>query len=795
MPSSVRELLVFIASPGDLATERRRIRDLEGDLNSAFDSFGIRLRVVGWEHVQPEVGRPQATINPLVNGCDVFVGLLHRRWGTPTGTHRSGFEEEFELALECCTRTGSPAIGMFFAELSAEDVADPGPQLLSVLAFQQRVREERLLLYKTYTGPDQLVGLVKDYLTSQILEHLRAEPPLSERAELGTASTAQDEEDALPSISEHDDLAEPRRQVIGVVENLVKFMRGEEHDDPLDVDRLELVTAILARDEPILGTHLVNRLYSRLDDLALAPGEVDVWMRAVFHDLAQATSPEMETVPGWKVIAGNLARETESAFEHAIRIAGARPSSDDATVLCGALKRLTAMRIRPDILWAPDLEPTSTSGDETATDSAVGQSSDARDGAWLKLFVASPGVDLTVEYLVTVATSADAGLISSLSRLEGLSAVSSGALGALADLLMGNAADLVAIAPSSDSKYPETSKFIKGMMEAAPAAMLIDLLKTGNVSLRRHGLSVLIAREAADADVVRQVLSWRDRKSTELLVVAATVDTELASLVLELSTQDKVTLDDQFRAQLLRATRPEEELLESFTGSPWEVAQFEAAVDKDEKLYQAVRAFLDGGTWLDGVLDRTLEGHPDLLRWTLTQYRLLACRMLASSDARLPGDAALIAAEVDRDDFFSRRGALEALVEVMGPDSSLPAGSLAKVDQWISTDELDNLLRSPSAAVFYELMLNTQERSVRRSLSVWFLQQAERTRDELVEACYDEDERVRIEAVRALARREGKSWLERFLEDYRGRGRPYWYNVVCFLDASLYGPSSDVAHP
>ncbi len=109
-------------------------------------------------------------INPWVDDRDIFIGMLNRRWGTPTGAFSSGFEEEYERALG---RTGDfgPAMALFFRQLSAEETADPGEQLQQVLAFQQRVREERKALYATFGSTDDLelkiVRFLSDFLAEQ----------------------------------------------------------------------------------------------------------------------------------------------------------------------------------------------------------------------------------------------------------------------------------------------------------------------------------------------------------------------------------------------------------------------------------------------------------------------------------------------------------------------------------------------------------------------------------------------------------------------------------------------------
>ncbi len=43
------------------------------------------LRLVPEEGIEPTRRRPQEAINKALDECELFVGLLWRRWGQPTG--------------------------------------------------------------------------------------------------------------------------------------------------------------------------------------------------------------------------------------------------------------------------------------------------------------------------------------------------------------------------------------------------------------------------------------------------------------------------------------------------------------------------------------------------------------------------------------------------------------------------------------------------------------------------------------------------------------------------------------
>lgn len=167
---TIRNILtVFMASPSDVASERLAVAAVVNRINrrSARD-LGWQLEVVGWEDTIPGYGRPQSRINPDLERCDVFVGILWKRWGSPTGTHSSGFHEEFEGAMQRRASSAGPEILLYLRDLGNEASQDPGPQLESVLRFRQQLNDASNVLYKSYVDVDEFTELL-DYHLSSIL--------------------------------------------------------------------------------------------------------------------------------------------------------------------------------------------------------------------------------------------------------------------------------------------------------------------------------------------------------------------------------------------------------------------------------------------------------------------------------------------------------------------------------------------------------------------------------------------------------------------------------------------------
>ncbi|MCX6179635.1 MAG: DUF4062 domain-containing protein [Chlorobiales bacterium] len=81
-----RKISVFIASPSDLANERRFFKNAIRQLNAGFgDGANIEFEPLGWEDTLASTGRrSQGVINEEIDKCDVFILAMYRRWGQDT---------------------------------------------------------------------------------------------------------------------------------------------------------------------------------------------------------------------------------------------------------------------------------------------------------------------------------------------------------------------------------------------------------------------------------------------------------------------------------------------------------------------------------------------------------------------------------------------------------------------------------------------------------------------------------------------------------------------------------------
>ncbi len=121
MPRQPKLLRIFVASPSDVAEERTRLESIVDEINKTISSSsGTQLELVKREtDVVPGIGAyPQDVINQQVgDNIDIFIGILWKKFGTPTTVALSGTEEEFNRAYEKHTMNpGSIRIMFYFNE-------------------------------------------------------------------------------------------------------------------------------------------------------------------------------------------------------------------------------------------------------------------------------------------------------------------------------------------------------------------------------------------------------------------------------------------------------------------------------------------------------------------------------------------------------------------------------------------------------------------------------------------------------------------------------------------------------
>ena len=162
---------VMIASPGDVATERRTAREIIHEWNAvhAEDRRTVLLPVTWETNAAPAMGdRAQEIINKqLVRGADLLIAVFWTRLGTPTGVAKSGTIEEIEEHLQ----SGKPAMLYFSSTPVRPDSVDE-VQYRALREFKASVLQRGLV--EEYESVSEFREKLSRQLSQTIIQHFPA---------------------------------------------------------------------------------------------------------------------------------------------------------------------------------------------------------------------------------------------------------------------------------------------------------------------------------------------------------------------------------------------------------------------------------------------------------------------------------------------------------------------------------------------------------------------------------------------------------------------------------------------
>ena len=296
MTDSRKVVKVFLASPGDLGEERKAAKFVVDEFNALYaDEFGYQIDLVGWEDTVSVFGRPQAIINRELERCELFVGLMWKKWGTPPdscGPYSSGFEEEFRTSLDRRETDGRPEISLLFKEIGSEFLTDPGDDLKKVLAFKEALKTERKLLFEVFENLRDFETKFRRCVSTYVTKlRAREAQKVSSESQAPAAET-----EASP----------PIRQTALSTEGMTflrEFIAKAGHDpdeDPIgaaEVARFRLLSTIVgthANDDRSLDVHDANILFLEARRFVFGDSELNGLLQSGLDHYAQ------ENVPIWR---------------------------------------------------------------------------------------------------------------------------------------------------------------------------------------------------------------------------------------------------------------------------------------------------------------------------------------------------------------------------------------------------------------------------------------------------------------------------------------------------------------
>lgn len=281
--TEVRKVIrAFLASPGGLDIERKIARDVVNEFNEIWaDQLGFQVELMGWEETVAGFGRAQELINQDVDKCDLFIGMMWNRWGTPPdteGKYTSGFHEEFDRCMQRRETAGQPEICIYFKDVPEEQLADPGQELGKVLAFKKQIIDEKKILFQNFSDGEDIAALIRKRVSRFVFDIRNRELDALEAVDESKPTLLSDARSLATKSGEVDSPFSPEG-----FDFLQNFVDRIHHKDALkelqavDIARIRLLSNSISKagnDGVDVGVHDLNLLFTNRFNLTL--GEVEI---------------------------------------------------------------------------------------------------------------------------------------------------------------------------------------------------------------------------------------------------------------------------------------------------------------------------------------------------------------------------------------------------------------------------------------------------------------------------------------------------------------------------------------
>lgn len=193
MSKDVKHLGVFVASPSDVAEERKILESVITEINlTSRDAHNIHLDLIKWEtHVRPGFGgdTQEVVTRQIGHDYDIFLGIMWGRFGSPTQHAESGTEEEFNQALSRWKDSQESVEIMFYFKDAGIPPSKQNPeQLAKVQAFKEQISSQGGL-YHVFEDAEEFRTKVRSHLT-MAAQDWRNKPVSDPETEMPTAPPA-----------------------------------------------------------------------------------------------------------------------------------------------------------------------------------------------------------------------------------------------------------------------------------------------------------------------------------------------------------------------------------------------------------------------------------------------------------------------------------------------------------------------------------------------------------------------------------------------------------------------------
>lgn len=175
----------FIASPSDTNKERDICEKVFKEINAGLgEIYNFRLESLKWEKdVRPTIkdtdGQTEI-FNQIGEDFHIFIGIMNKRFGSPTLHATSGTEEEFNAAFNRYQEKKDVEIIFYFNDEPPKSMSDLNPfELVKISEFKKKIQPSGI--YGMYNGQIDFEDKLRSNLTKYFIEEYKkkSETPLN----------------------------------------------------------------------------------------------------------------------------------------------------------------------------------------------------------------------------------------------------------------------------------------------------------------------------------------------------------------------------------------------------------------------------------------------------------------------------------------------------------------------------------------------------------------------------------------------------------------------------------------
>jgi hypothetical protein len=173
----VKIFKAFIASPSDTGRERILCDKIFEEINSGLgEIYKFRIESLKWEKdVRPTIKDKDGQsiiFDQIGDSFEIFIGIMNKKFGSPTPRAGSGTEEEFNEAFKRFKEKNDLEIIFYFNEEPPQSMSEiNASELLKIEEFRKKIQPKGI--YGFYNGVSEFEDKLRKHLTRYFIEEFK----------------------------------------------------------------------------------------------------------------------------------------------------------------------------------------------------------------------------------------------------------------------------------------------------------------------------------------------------------------------------------------------------------------------------------------------------------------------------------------------------------------------------------------------------------------------------------------------------------------------------------------------